>query len=290
MNREGHKNVAFFIGPEVEHTPAYSKKTLFVVGTQDIARILELAREHKVSHIFMGANHSFEPGHGDAYWDKTITALLDRGYWVSLDYQAHQHSALLKILNKGIWQSRLFVPLLNVRIPHVQTSSPNLVVKIDDIDFKATNPGVWCMHFHEVTDSNRFTDWVEYGSDVVIEEEDDKPTPMPPYSVAPDPSQKVTVKNLKELKNVGQLGGGDAFLGSLAALQDNEKEALADPDVRAGFEMGLDTGEKTALKPELDAIAATVVTTPVDAAEAYAEGAKEDPLGKEGSKKGTKKK
>ena len=30
MNRDGHKGVTFFIGPEVEHTPAYSKRTLFV--------------------------------------------------------------------------------------------------------------------------------------------------------------------------------------------------------------------------------------------------------------------
>ena len=172
MNRDGHKDVVFFIGPEVEHTPAYSKRTLFVVGFQDTAEVEKQARANKVTHIFLGANHSFDTAHYTDYfgktWDDQITYLLDRGFWVTLDYQAHQHETVLKMLNPGVWQSRLFVPLLGVRIPKIETSSPNLTVKIDDVDFKATNRGVWCMHFHEVTDSNRFTDWQDYESDSVI--------------------------------------------------------------------------------------------------------------------------
>ena len=172
MKRDGHNNVAFFIGPEVEHTPAYSKKTLFVVGQQDVASIMKHAKEHNVGHIFMGANHSFDASTPvSSYWNSTITDLLDRGYWVSLDYPAHQHETVLKSLSPGVWQSRIFVPLLSVRIPCVQMSSPNLTVKIDDVDFNGTNPGVWCMHFREVTDSNRFTDWNEYSTDFVIKEE-----------------------------------------------------------------------------------------------------------------------
>jgi len=277
MKRDGHENTAFFIGPEVEHTPAYSKKTLFVIGQQPIDEIVDLARQHKAPHIFMGADHSFETNVAGDYWNKTITALLDRGFWVTLDYQAHEHFRVLKMLNPGIWQSRMFVPLLSVRIPNIQTSSPNLTVKIDDIDFKATNPGVWCMHFHEVTDSNRFTDWVEYGTDVVIEL-DDRPTPMPPY--LPQPQVSTEMRGMR--KSI-----------DLSTLQPVELKALADPDVREGFETGLAPEEKSALKPELDALAAVVSVTPksaAEAAEAYAEGAKEDPLGKEDSKKGTKKK
>ena len=34
MIREGHEDTQFFIGQEVEHTPAFGKKTLFVVGIQ----------------------------------------------------------------------------------------------------------------------------------------------------------------------------------------------------------------------------------------------------------------
>lgn len=286
MERIGHENTAFFIGPEVEHTPAYSRKTLFVVGKQSLEKIISLAREHKVTHIFMGANHSFvvDPTDGTLYWDNTITALLDRGFWVSLDYPAHQHESVLKILNAGVWQSRMFVPLLRVEIPNVQTSSPNLTVKIDDIGFKSTNPGVWCLHFHEVTDSNRFTDWVEYGSDVVIEEDDDKATPMPPY--APQPQVSTEMRSMRKPID-------------LSTLQPIEIKALENPDVMAGFveagkemnpqDLGLDVSSPSKLKPEVAEILGKSSTTPVvSAAEAYAEGAKEDPLGKEASKKPAK--
>jgi len=286
MNRDGHNNVAFFIGPEVEHTPAYSKKTLFVVGKQDVSTIERLAREYKTPHIFMGANHSFD-GSVDAYWDMTITALLDRGFWVTLDYEAHMHDKVLTMLNKGIWQSRLFVPLLGVRIPEVQTSSPNLTIKIDDVDFKATNAGVWCWNHQAITDANRFTDWQDYGTDFVLTEGqvEDKPTPMPPY--IPAPTEPVTPVDIKKLKPA-----------IVEALQPKEVEALKDPDVMAGFtgvkndgSLGLDIEPTTALKPETEVeatIKALDVIDAASAADAYAEGAKEDPLSKEASKKPVK--
>jgi hypothetical protein len=34
MNRDGHNDVNFFVGTEVERTPAFGKRTLFVVGWQ----------------------------------------------------------------------------------------------------------------------------------------------------------------------------------------------------------------------------------------------------------------
>lgn len=253
MKRDGHENTAFFIGPEVEHTPAFSKKTLFVVGQQDVNEILKLVKEHKATHVFMGANHSFEPNVAGDYWNKTITYLLDRGYWVTLDYQAHEHFRVLKMLNPGIWQSRLFVPMLSVRIPHVQTSSVNLTIKIDDIDFKATNPGVWCLNHHEITDSNRFTDWVDYGTDEVL--------PSPVYADINKP-----VINLEVAREI------------IEAVVKNDAST------------GLDAASPSKLKPDPDKVVVTLATTTVeDAAAAYAEGAKEDPLGKEGSKKKVKK-
>ncbi len=272
MNRDGHKNIKFFVGSEVEHTPAFSKKTLFVVGTQAIEEIVELARQHKATHIFMGANHSFDST-VDAYWDQTITELLDRGFWVSLDYEAHLHGKVLTMLNKGIWQSRLFVPLLSVRIPNIQMSSPNLTVKIDDVDFKATNPGVWCLHHHELTDSNRFTDWVDYNTDVAIEFED-KPTPMPPY--APQPQVSTEMREMRkpvDLKDLVAIPKTDEGFKDFIATK-NEQD------------LGLDPDAKSSLKVDPEEVMSTiVVSTPKEAAELYADGTTTDPLGKEGSKK-----
>ena len=262
MNRDGHKDVTFFIGPEVEHTPAYSKRTLFVVGTPGVEDILKHAKDNRVTHIFMGANHSFEADKTNTtpYWDKTITTLLDRSFWVTLDYQAHEHELVLQMLNAGIWQSRLFVPLLGVRIPKIETSSANLTVKIDDINFKATNRGVWCMHFHEVTDSNRFTDWQDYESDSVLS------------------AMVVTAKNEPAPKpNQVKIFVEDAIS---ATLQPVSTAPLNQPD------LGLDAVPTTALKPEEnEGGTPAIVNTPEDAAAAYAEGTTSDPLSAENSKK-----
>ena len=260
MNRDGHNNASFFVGAEVEHTPAFSKKTLFVVGVQDTTEIEKHAKDNKTPHIFLGANHSFDASHNTEYfsrtWNDQIKYLLDRGFWVTLDYQAHQHETVLKILSPGVWQSRLFVPLLSVRIPKIETSSVNLTVKIDDIDFNATNRGVWCMSFHEVTDSNRFTDWQEYESDNVIAVS----VPLVPLvPLVPDVSVSTIV--------------------------------LIDEDVsvvKNEVETGLDATSVSALKPEIEQVAialASIVKSPEEAAAAYADGATVDPLSAEASKK-----
>ena len=53
--------ITFFTGLEIEKTPAYGMKTLFVVGVQDPYSIMELAGENYCTHIYFGANQSFKP-------------------------------------------------------------------------------------------------------------------------------------------------------------------------------------------------------------------------------------
>lgn len=282
FTREGHTQTRFFIGPEVEQTPAFNKKTLFVVGLEDTALVENLARQEKAQHIFLSANRSFDSVAlvGDIYmvgdtlasdWEKQIQHLLDKGFTVSLDYPAHKHIDLLRILNPGIWQSRNFVPILSVMIPHVSNSSPNLTIKIDDINFKATNPGVWCMHHHEVTDSNRFTDWQDYSSDVILTEEqiasaipkhlpkhkkvaavlansipmtqvggpvltqfaiETKPIGVGAPEVIPEAP---VVPEVRDDAAIG-LGRNELMPEELAQLSSFEREALKDTDVMAGFQ------------------------------------------------------
>ncbi len=315
MNRDGHKDVIFFVGGEVEKTPAFSKKTLFVVGIQDVATVERLAREHKTPHVFLGANHSFDATHYTDYfgktWEDLVTRLLDRGFWVTLDYPAHQHETVLKMFSPGIWQSRQFVPLLSVRIPKVQTSSPNLTVKIDDIDFKATNPGVWCMHFHEVTDSNRFTDWQDYGTDLVLTE-DQVASHVGPGHILPLRVPVAEGPSIHPLKPVydGSMNvvppkpvyaDINKPVANIEAIRElvNSIESEYDDNLRViepatnSTELGLDPDGKSKLKADPDAPQETAKNdnhSPAEAAEAYASGAKEDPLGKNTTKKTTVKK
>ena len=52
--------VTFFIGTEIEKTPAYNLKTLFVVGIQDVEIIKKIYNEKQCQHIYLGANQSFD--------------------------------------------------------------------------------------------------------------------------------------------------------------------------------------------------------------------------------------
>ena len=158
--------------------------------------------------------------------------------------------------------------MLGVRIPKIETSSPNLTVKIDDVDFKATNRGVWCMHFHEVTDSNRFTDWQDYESDYVLD------------TVA----QQKGAAIIASLENVVEPRSNKVVLEVSETLV---TEQLNQP------ELGIDTTPTTSLKQDetvVQEVVNAITKTPEDAAEAYAAGATTDPLGTEASKKPKSKK
>ena len=247
MNREGHNNVTFFVGTECEHTMAFGKKTLFVVGKQPLATIESIAKTHKTPHIFMGANHSFDVEHEvkDTYWKETITRLLDQGFYVSLDYPAHLHSLVLPMFSKGVWQCRTFIPMLRVCIPNLEDSNPNLTVKIDDVDFASTNQGVWAWHFHELTDSNKFTGWGDYGTDVVIQKAVSTDVGDMPVKEAAKPVKEPHKKN-------------------------NNVVIDTNP-------MGLDADSPSKLKPDVDPIVSVFAPKSVETvADAYAEGETED--------------
>jgi hypothetical protein len=266
MNKTLDKNVVFLMGPEVEHTPAYSKKTLFVVGKPGVDQILQVANKNKTPHIRLGFDRSFTVNSdGAGYWDKTVTRLLDTGFWVTLEYPADNHEDVKQLLNAGIWQSRIFVPLLSYKVPSVSSSSPNLTIKLDDSKFGSTNPGVWCMHHTAVTDSNRFTDWQDYDT-VVVGNEPGVDSAEVPVSVVLTPE---VVQEVATEKSVEQ------------------------EEVKNQTELGLDINPTTALKPDTeedDEYTKKLKGTPIvnsadEAAALYAANTTVDSLGKDAPKK-----
>ena len=167
--------VTFFLGKEVEHTPAYGMNTLFVTGiqsTDDIERILGdknalLDKSEHIHHIFFGANHSFDPKDNLDWqrWETMIIYFLDKGYLCSLDIPM---SAVEEFHDGGLCDYDNFIPQIRVPIPYIKLWNYNTMIKIDDKDFKATNPGVWTHSLHELKDRARFTDWAQYKNDTVL--------------------------------------------------------------------------------------------------------------------------
>ena len=162
MKRKGHEDVDFFTGIEVEHTPAFGKRTLFVVGVQLIDHIG--ARIHGEEHIFFGANHSFDPKTPEEWraWESMIMYFLERGYWCTLDIPI---SAVEQFNDGSLCDYRNFVPQIRVSVPYTKLWNYNTMLKIDDKDFDATNPGVWCHSLHSLMSRETFTSWHDYRGD-----------------------------------------------------------------------------------------------------------------------------
>lgn len=160
----------FFTGIEVEHTPAYGLKTLFVVNAHTIEAIqYRLDAEKDINHIFFGANHSFNPQYEGAWvdWTQTIKYFLKNGKTCSLDIP-------FTVVNEFNSKTDLcsyenFIPQIRIPVANIKDWCYNTMIKIDDIDFNATNPGVWTHNLQSLQDGNKFTSWTDYNNDNVIE-------------------------------------------------------------------------------------------------------------------------
>jgi hypothetical protein len=175
MNRPGHNDVEFFVGDEIEHSPVRGHRTLFVIGLQDPEKILWKIGEHDraaaspIRHVYFGANHSFPrlvfADTAWHQWESMVQVLLERGYWCTLDLDVDCVEGLAET---SLTESPRFVPMISVKLPHIGLLGYNAVIKLDDRDFEATNPGVWCHELHDLMDRRQFTSWDQYKYDKVI--------------------------------------------------------------------------------------------------------------------------
>jgi hypothetical protein len=170
MDRPEHDGADFFVGTEVEHSPAFGMRTLFVIGIQDPARIVGLAQKNNCEHIYFGANQSFtnpDTNNGDEWrrWETMIGNCLMHGVWCTLDVDV---AAAEGLLEGTLIDHDRFIPMISVKLPYAKLYNYNTTIKIDDKDFEATNPGVWCHSLHDLKNRAVFTDWSKYTQDEVI--------------------------------------------------------------------------------------------------------------------------
>ena len=160
------ENAAYFFGHEVEHTPAHNMITLFVVGVRPVEEIESKLRPH-IKHIFFGANHSYNPSIPEEHdaWESMITHFLDKDYLCSLDIPMNQ---VEEFHEGGLCEYDKFIPQIRVPIPYIKLWNYNTMIKIDDKDFKSTNPGVWSHSLHSLMDRSKFTDWDQYKDDKIV--------------------------------------------------------------------------------------------------------------------------
>jgi hypothetical protein len=170
MNREGHEAVSFFVGTEVEHTPALGMLTLFVVGVHDSREIMDTAHRQACLHIYFGANQSFprldiNDADGWRPWERMIQDCLEGGFQCTLDLDV---SCAEGLLESSLVEYNNFIPMLSVKLPYIRQFGYNATLKIDDKDFRASNTGVWCHSLHDLQKRRVFTPWSKYTQDKII--------------------------------------------------------------------------------------------------------------------------
>ena len=92
--------------------------------------------------------------------------IKDTGIWVTLDFDVKYAEW---VLESGMTEYDTFIPMVSVKLPYINQFNYNTTIKLDDKDFKATNPGVWCHSLHELQTRKTFTDWTKYTKDEIIE-------------------------------------------------------------------------------------------------------------------------
>ena len=161
-----HEGVDFFVGTEVEKTATEGMRTLFVVGNKSADEIHNLAQENACNHIYLGANHSFKTitGPEEVIILQTARDLLAKDYWVTIDIpQGLVIQGLPSLLT-----DKKFSLIYSVTVGDIMKMKGNVIVKIDDHDFKATNPGVWCWSVRDLITDEHFTDWDQYKGDKTL--------------------------------------------------------------------------------------------------------------------------
>ena len=166
LNTEERQAIVYFTGYEVEHTICYGMKTLFVVGTPPLEEILAKAKETEVTHIYFGTSQSFNPtaiSHEEyKAWDEVIFGCLKADYWVSLDFGVEHIEGVLESCYN---EYPRFVPMISVKLPYINQLNYNATLKLDDITWGKTNPGVWTHHLQSLMSKDKFTYWDQYTQD-----------------------------------------------------------------------------------------------------------------------------
>lgn len=169
LNTEQRQGVVYFTGYEVEHTICHGMFTLFVVGTPPIEEILTKAQESQVKHIYFGTSQSFNPAsisHGEyKRWDNVIVPCLKEDYWVTLDFDVKHVEG---VLESCYCEYPRFVPMISCKIPYINQLNYNATLKLDDLTWGKTNPGVWTHQLHDLMSKEKYTYWDQYTQDTTL--------------------------------------------------------------------------------------------------------------------------
>lgn len=170
-DQDSVSGVKAFVGIEIENTQAKGLPTLFLDPSKlsNAEMIVMIVSNSHVRHIYLNANHY--PIEDDLYFGRfeEVLQYIEGRSSIDLVTVEIQNSQAIANLGKS-YLDRFQKLILNVSIPikDAKNYANRISIKIDDVDFKATNPGVWVQPMSEILSTRNFTGWDHYKNDEVI--------------------------------------------------------------------------------------------------------------------------
>lgn len=171
MSRQGYEDVVYYVGPEVDHTKAFSMKTLYVIGVRNPEQVVEFASENKCKHVRLGVMNSFQK---NKRLLEIIESTMREGFLTTLEVTVTGYQWVLDNVDQSILHDKNFILVVSVELPKIENGCANLTVKVDDGQWGESNSGTWTYPSTELMDSNRFTSWDDHMTDEVVWTEADQ--------------------------------------------------------------------------------------------------------------------
>lgn len=162
-NNISSSTVTKFIGTEVEKSPAYGLRTLFVTSDDCQYALSHEFDINNVNHVYLNANHS-DPFNIPIH----VLLLLQQNLNVKyMTIEVFTREEFELIANIALEFDKILI-MWSVAIPDVLSIGNRVTIKLDDSTFNHSNPGVYCMSALEFITNSHETKWNEYTQDTPI--------------------------------------------------------------------------------------------------------------------------
>jgi len=157
----------YIIGPEVERTAAYGKKTLIVNQFKDINTIQSIAEKFKCRHIYLevtyALNHSSNQAQVLKRYRQLARHFLQQDYTVTIDIPNELASRYADLTN-----NKNFVMNVAIQIPDMHKLGDRVSMKfVGGADWNKSG-GVYVADFDTIRVKKNFTPWKRYDKDVKV--------------------------------------------------------------------------------------------------------------------------
>ena len=81
--------------------------------------------------------------------DRNALVFNNRGHFIGV-LSKQTVKQVEGLLESALVEFDNFIPMISVKLPYIKQFGYNATIKLDDKDFAATNPGVWCHSVHDL--------------------------------------------------------------------------------------------------------------------------------------------